>query len=208
MKILSHRGYWKTVKEKNTPAAFQRSFSMEFGTETDIRDFNQKLVISHDIATGMEMDLDSLLKLADSSKLPLTLALNIKADGLAPVLHQTLKNYPGLDCFVFDMSIPDMRGYFNYGIPVFTRMSEIEQTPAWINRAEGVWLDSFESEWFDASVIQNLLQQDKRVCIVSPELHQRNYLPLWESIKHLSNEPHLMLCTDNPEQASQYFQGQ
>jgi len=51
MKILSHRGYWKTVSEKNTPAAaFERSFSPRFGTETDIRDYAGGLVFPHDTA--------------------------------------------------------------------------------------------------------------------------------------------------------------
>ncbi|HDG1702299.1 TPA: hypothetical protein PFE33_004667, partial [Kluyvera ascorbata] len=36
--------------EKNTQTAFERSFSLGFGTETDIRDFGGELVISHDIA--------------------------------------------------------------------------------------------------------------------------------------------------------------
>ena len=49
MKILSHRGYWKTAEEKNTATAMHRSFSLGFGTETDVRDYNGKLVISHDI---------------------------------------------------------------------------------------------------------------------------------------------------------------
>ena len=34
MMILSHRGYWK---EKNLPIAFERSFSLGFGTETDYK---------------------------------------------------------------------------------------------------------------------------------------------------------------------------
>lgn len=50
MIVLSHRGYWKNSLEKNKFVAFERSFSMGFGTETDIRDFNGELVISHDIA--------------------------------------------------------------------------------------------------------------------------------------------------------------
>ncbi len=38
MIILSHRGYWKEVSEKNKPIAFERSFSLGLGTETYIRD--------------------------------------------------------------------------------------------------------------------------------------------------------------------------
>ncbi|MFG6652729.1 hypothetical protein ACGYN7_08905 [Campylobacter jejuni] len=38
MKILSHRGYWKNKQEKNSIAAFDRSFLNSYGLETDLRD--------------------------------------------------------------------------------------------------------------------------------------------------------------------------
>jgi len=39
MLVISHRGYWKELAEKNRPIAFERSFALGFGTETDIRDY-------------------------------------------------------------------------------------------------------------------------------------------------------------------------
>lgn len=208
MKILSHRGYWKAEAEKNTDAAFSHSFSLGFGTETDVRDFNGRLVISHDIATGTEIYFEKFLDLANlhNHSEPLTLALNVKADGLASLIGRTIEDYKDLDCFVFDMSVPDMRDYLNKGIPVFTRMSEVEQQPAWLERCEGIWLDGFESEWFTNTLIHDLLRRQKRVCIVSPELHRRGHLAFWKRIKPLADEPLLMLCTDFPEQALKFFQ--
>ncbi len=207
MKILSHRGYWKEKIEKNSVLAFERSFSLNFGTETDIRDFNQELIISHDIANGKEITLEKFLSLASSfHKIePLTLALNIKADGLAKLLADIIKHHPNLDCFVFDMSVPDTLSYFDLNIPVFTRMSEVEKKPVWLEQSQGVWLDSFEKEWFDTSTIKDLLAINKRVCIVSPELHGREYKKFWNTIKSLSNEKDLMLCTDYPEEAKVFF---
>ena len=38
MQILSHRGWWATPAEKNSLAAFERSFGADYGTETDLRD--------------------------------------------------------------------------------------------------------------------------------------------------------------------------
>jgi glycerophosphoryl diester phosphodiesterase len=208
MKILSHRGYWKAEAEKNTEMAFNNSFSLSFGTETDVRDFNGRLVISHDIATGTEIGFEKFMGLANlhTHSEPLTLALNVKADGLASLIGRAIKDYKNLDCFVFDMSVPDMRDYLNKGIPAFTRMSEVEQQPAWLDRCEGVWLDGFESEWFANSLIHDLLSIQKRVCIVSPELHRRDHLAFWKRIKPLADEPLLMLCTDFPEQALKFFQ--
>lgn len=211
MRILSHRGYWMNAEEKNTAFAFKRSFALGYGTETDIRDCKGELVISHDMPDGTEIHCDAFLALVAEERslqsAPLTLALNIKADGIAPALKHLLDRYPGLDGFAFDMSIPDMRSYFEAGVSVFSRMSEVEKQPVWLDLAAGVWLDSFYSEWYDNSMIENLLANGKRVCIVSPELHKRSHTSLWERIKPLAKEKALMLCTDFPEDATRFFFG-
>ena len=61
MQVISHRGYWKTAAEKNTATAFARSFEMGFGTETDVRDLNGLLVISHDMPQHPTMTLRQYL---------------------------------------------------------------------------------------------------------------------------------------------------
>ena len=207
MKIISHRGYWKSDIEKNKEVAFNRSFSLGFGTETDVRDFNGGLVISHDMANGTEISFENFLKLANAhiGSRPLTLALNIKSDGLASHISNAIELYKNLDCFVFDMSVPDMRDYLNQDIAVFTRISEVEQEPVWMDRCEGIWLDGFESDWYSNSFILDLLNQKKRVCIVSPELHKRRHMTFWNRIAPLVGEELLMLCTDFPEQAKVFF---
>ena len=130
MKIISHRGYWQDASEKNSIAAFHRSFALGFGTETDVRDCAGQLVISHDMPTGNELSFDAFLQLADNYKSPsrLTLALNIKSDGLVDPINEAVARYSGLDCFVFDMSIPDSRAYLESSLPVFMRMSEVENS--------------------------------------------------------------------------------
>lgn len=207
MKILSHRGYWKLPAEKNTLAAFTRSFRLGFGLETDIRDVSGKLVISHDVPQGDELPLDDFLELA-ASQPEITgcpLALNIKSDGLANLLAVALRPYAHLDCFVFDMAVPDMRGYFGSGIPVYTRLSEVEPQAPWLDLCKGVWLDCFESDWYSIDQVRQLLTQGKRVCIVSPELHGRAPEPAWEKLRAVASEPALMLCTDFPEAAQHFF---
>lgn len=208
MKIISHRGYWHSSSEKNSITAFNRSFSLGYGTETDVRDCCGDLYISHDMALGTEMRLDELLAIARTTVLgePLTLALNIKADGLAVALANQIRVNPDLDCFVFDMAVPDMRSYFQAGVPVFTRMSEVERVPVWLDQAAGVWLDSFGPEWYVADDIYALLDQGKRVCVVSAELHGRANQALWELLLPLSHLDSIILCTDMPEMASHYFQ--
>ena len=211
MEILSHRGYWKAAEEKNTVTAFRRSFSLGFGVELDVRDFGQELVISHDIPTGGELDFKNFLQLVNSESTAAgkeglsSIAINIKSDGLAYKIFEEIMMYPCLNCFAFDMSLPDMREYIRLGIPVFARLSEVEREAIWLDRSDGVWLDAFESEWYGSDLIEELLSSGKRVCIVSPELHQRDHMPLWERLTVLADESGLMLCTDFPEQAKDFF---
>ncbi len=203
MKILSHRGYWKDPAEKNRPEAFVRSFALGFGTETDVRDRDGALVIAHDMATQRDISLAELLPMVVPKHLPV--ALNIKADGLAEALVREVRVAGLADWFVFDMSIPDMRAYLALGAPVFTRLSEVERAPAYFAESAGVWLDSFVPEWYDAATIEGLLAQGKRVCVVSSELHKRPYEAQWEMLKTVSHHPALMLCTDLPELAEEFF---
>jgi hypothetical protein len=211
MKILSHRGYWLDPAEKNTSTSFERSFSLGFGTETDIRDAAGQLVISHDMPSGREQTLAQFLSCADRHHAPhrvTTLALNIKACGLAHEVSAHLSVHPQLDCFVFDMAIPDVRPYIQLDIPIFTRMSELEPNPLFLQQAAGVWLDALTTEWYDNTVILKLLDRNKRVCIVSPELHGRPHQKLWEMLHALPDYPgQIMLCTDQPVSASAFFSG-
>ena len=207
MKVISHRGFWIHKDEKNTHTAFSRSFEMGLGTETDVRDNNGKLVISHDVPIGIEDSFENFLLLLN--KYPnsngLSIALNIKSDGLAFKIASLLKkDYSGIDLFAFDMSIPDMLSYIKLGIPVFTRMSEIELDPVLLTKVDGVWLDSFYTDWFSYKHIEKLQSISKRICIVSPELHGRPYVDMWMKLKEM-NTSDLLLCTDKPVEALNFF---
>lgn len=207
MEIISHRGYWLDLNERNTPQAFRKSFSCGFGTETDIRDYCGDLVISHDIATSDSILMSDFLRIFNSYDSNNTLALNIKADGLQKKLKPLLEANRITDYFVFDMSIPDTLGYLNEGIPFFSRQSEYEPNPVFYKECSGVWLDCFEGIWFDIQLIENHLRSGKKIAIVSPELHKRNHLELWEFIREndIDSYKELILCTDIPEQAVNFF---
>ena len=209
MQILSHRGYWKRENEKNQVIAFERSFSLGFGTETDVRDYNGDLVISHDIASDSCMTIDSFFQLYNRYEKSIPLALNIKADGLQQKLRESLKKYNIKNYFVFDMSVPDTIGYLEKNINIFTRQSEYEREPALYNEAAGVWMDSFLNEWMEKEDIFQHLENGKKVCIVSPDLHKREHRSLWRKLSNMpiSNYIDIMLCTDYPEEAMEYFYG-
>lgn len=205
MQVISHRGYWKAAAEKNTEVAFARSFEMGFGTETDVRDLNGMLVISHDMPLHPAMSLRKYLAGLQvfDQKPGLIQALNIKSDGLAKELAVKMKN-----CiqpwFVFDMSVPDMIQHIRAGNPTFARMSEYEQLPTgFLGQIKGIWLDAFVSTWYSMDVVKSLLDQGLQVCIVSPELHGRaDPANLWNALRGLAEHENLILCTDLPEDAS------
>jgi hypothetical protein len=207
MLILSHRGYWKSPEEKNLRVAFERSFDLGFGTETDLRDAGGRIVISHDIPNGGEISFEEVLQIMSGRNLPL--ALNIKADGLVDIILETLAKYNHTNYFNFDMSIPDMVFQMKKNAVVFTGLSDILPTPVLLDKAAGVWLDCFNSDWYDANTVDDLIAAGKSVCIVSADLHKRNTDAQWEIIKNCKNlnSQNLMICTDYPEKAKEYFYG-
>ena len=124
MHILSDRRLWRTPSETNSIVAFCRSFSQGFGCETDIRDFNGQLVISHDIPQQGCLLLCDFLQLHARINSQLPLALNIKSDGLAGEIRQLLRFFKTENYFCFDMSVPDMQDYLSTGLQVYARISE------------------------------------------------------------------------------------
>lgn len=206
MQILSHRGYWKEFSsESNKKIAFERSFNLGFGTETDLRDVCGKIVISHDMPKGDEITFEEVLQIMDGRNLPL--ALNIKADGQSDEIICILEKYNHTNYFTFDMSIPDMVVQMTKKLNVFTGVSDILEKPVLLEKADGVWLDSFYSEWFSEDVVTGLLNKQKKICIVSADLHKRNVDEQWCKIKKFTclQDEKLLLCTNEPEKAVGYF---
>ena len=92
MIILAHRGYWKKLSERNTEEALKKAFSKGYGIESDIRDYDGKLVISHDPANKNCMAAEELFKELTKYDNKLCFAINIKADGLGEELSKGLRH--------------------------------------------------------------------------------------------------------------------
>ena len=208
MRILSHRGFWLEPSEKNTPGAFARSFRSGFGTETDIRDLDGGLVIAHDPPQRGAMTAEDMLTLHGAIGPALPLAINVKADGLQAMTAALFDRFRLSEAFVFDMSIPDMLQWLKIGVPVYTRLSDIEPEPLLADRCAGIWLDGFHSDWWDAATIERQLEAGRRVCIVSPDLHGRDHQPVWDRLATagLIATDDVMLCTDYPQAAKEFFE--
>jgi len=207
MKILAHRGHWKNPSDKNTPAALALALAGGFGLETDVRDALGELVVSHDPPRGGEMTLDELLTLCSRYPRCGPLALNIKSDGLQAGVRAALQRHGPLDAFVFDMAVPDALGYLSLGLATYTRCSEYERAPPFLALASGIWLDAFHSEWYDTTQVASWLDQDRPVCLVSPELHGRPHQALWSRLRSagLHQRSGLAICTDFPLDAKEAF---
>ena len=207
MEIISHRGYWKKLDEKNLPVSFFRSFQLGFGVETDIRDYKGELVISHDIPDSKSMLLTDFFEINKETNCDRKLALNIKADGLYCLVADKIGAFGITNYFVFDMSVPDTLDYAKKRLPFFSRQSEYEPVPILYNETSGIWLDAFNYEWYNDKTIKDHLEKGKSVAIVSSEIHNRDQLVLWDWIRktHLHKLSQLILCTDFPEEAVSFF---
>lgn len=208
MQLVAHRGLWSDRASRNTRDAFRRAWAAGYGIETDVRDLSGHLVISHDMPQGGEQPFEQFLDDYVAAGRVGTLALNIKADGLAASVQEACAKRGVNDYFCFDMSIPDAREYLQRGMPVFGRLSELEPPSPFTRACAGIWLDAFASIWFDARVLSDVLAEGRDVCVVSPELHGRDPQQLWSmllvEIARMTERGHstgaghgrVMLCTD------------
>jgi len=208
--ILAHRGVWTRPEERNTLAALTAALEAGYGIETDLRDLDGALVVAHDPARrAVAIPADRLFEVCAARPDHGLLALNIKADGLRPMLDAMLTAH-GIDrgrVFVFDMSVPDTLPFLSAAMPVYVRFSEYEDPAPLLDRAAGVWVDDFAGVTDPVAACQRFLAAGRRVALVSPELHGRAPEALWRRIQAacLHHDPGFALCTDIPDRARAIF---
>lgn len=206
IRLLAHRGLWRAKHEQNTPATLRQALESGYGLETDIRDCNGALVVSHDCPRETAPLLSSvwdIWKALASGDRPL--ALNVKADGMAPQFVDLVRGLPSEAVFFFDMSVPDMRPYLKLGLPIFTRHSDVEPQPAYYAQAHGVWLDALDGPWSMKDAIHRHLGQGKAVAVVSEELHGRPETAQWEMLRAFRDDRRVLLCTDRPRDFREFI---
>lgn len=208
MIILAHRGYWRKLSERNTEEALKKAFSKGYGIESDIRDYDGKLVISHDLANKNCMPAEELFKELAKYNNKLCFAINIKADGLGEELLKLLKGNNITNYFCFDMSVPQMIYYCENNFNVFARQSEYESEPLPLYKeSQGVWVDAFYNDiWVTEELISKHIKNGKKICLVSPELHSQPHLNFWKKLKSFNLDySKVILCTDVPDEANEFF---
>lgn len=209
IKILAHRGFWTSQIERNSENAIKNALAKGFGFESDIRDYCCKLVISHDIATEQSFDAAKIFELLATYNDEFCFAINIKSDGLKDLLLQLIEKFNIKNYFAFDMSVPQMIEYADAGLTFFTRQSEVEKNPVMYEKASGIWIDGFfGDDWITEKLLQAHLDCGKKICLVSPELHKREYVDFWKKISTFDLKwENVMLCTDKPDEAKDFFCG-
>ena len=205
MEIIAHRGFWLKPEEKNLFSSLVRALDQGYGIETDIRDKEGKLVISHDMPIGEQLYLEELFSYYHNNNCESCLALNIKSDGLAEELMSLITRFDIRNYFVFDMSVPDTLHYIKMQMNVYVRHSEVEVEPVLYDKTSGVWLDMFYDDWVTNKILNSHVSNNKGLCLVSPELHRRAFEPFWQKLRGFSGIDKLMLCTDYPDKAKDIF---
>ena len=208
LEILAHRGWWKRRDEQNEIVAFERAFEAGYGVETDVRDLNGVLVISHDMAQEGGLTLDQMLDIRRAFGRPGVLALNVKCDGLCAPLVEAISRSKVERYFVFDMSVPDTLPYLRAGAEFYTRRSEYEAGSPLDDKASGIWWDCFSGEG-EESLVSSALIERRPSAFVSPELHRRSHAEVWQAWKRAlvagDGAFPVQLCTDFPDVADVYF---
>ena len=208
MRILAHRGYWNKNISNNSPSAIRSALERGYGFETDIRDFDGRLVVSHDMANSLSQNVKEVFEWLYEFSDRYTFAINIKSDGLNKKLKYLIDKYNIQNYFTFDMSVPQMIDYKESRIRFFTRQSEVEPEPCMYSDADGVWIDGFWSnDWITEALLNKHIENGKEICLVSPELHKRdNYVLFWDRIKKYNIDlEKIMICTDYPDEANEYL---
>ena len=205
-RIVAHRGAWlKELLVPNSQEALLAALDAGFSIETDLRDHNGTVVVSHDPTTdGSVLTLRHFLAQASTVSLSrdLIFALNIKSDGLNSIMKDELRTLNGIPHFFFDMSTPELVKYTKAGLSVGLRWSEFETLAPQLSicsEPSALWVDGFDSDWWKTSELLELGSGKRVVVLVSPELHGRDPAQAWKKFAdEFRNNPNLYICTDYP----------
>lgn len=151
-----------TIEELN-------NIDKQFGVEIDLRDKNDKIILSHDPFKDGEY-FDRYLNYYKHK----IIILNIKSERIEkPIIDILNKNYIN-DYFFLDSSFPMIyllnKQYNNNNIAL--RYSEFESINTNLDKYyKYIWIDCFTKFPLNKEIYENI--KNKKICIVSPELQQQ-----------------------------------
>lgn len=168
-----------------------------YGIEVDLRDSNGKIIVTHDPFTdGIEFE-----KFLQNYKHKFII-LNIKSEGIEYEIRNILQKYNIRDYFFLDSSFPMIYKLANNGEKnIAIRLSEFENIQTVLNMAglvKWVWIDCFTKLVLNKEINKLLKLHNFNICLVSPELHNKNRTSEIEIYKKyiIDNNIYLdMICT-------------
>lgn len=140
-----------------------------YGVEVDIRTYGDRLVVHHDPCVEGEDFVEWLSGYRHG-----TLILNVKEEGLEPLILDLMERFGITDYFFLDQSFPFLVKWSKKGLrQAAVRVSEFESLETALTLAgkvDWVWVDHFSK--FPLSSNDAVLLQDAgfKLCLVSPEL--------------------------------------
>jgi hypothetical protein len=140
--------------------------------EVDLRDYNGRIVVTHDPLVDGENFSDWLNHFKHQ-----TLILNIKCEGIEWQVLDELKAHGIEDYFFLDSSFPMVHALAEKGEHrIALRLSEWEGLDTIVkmkNRIQWVWVDCFSNLILNADVYEQICDLGLKICLVSPELQGR-----------------------------------
>lgn len=185
MLIINHRV--NTIKKLiDTPE--------KFGVEVDIRAYKDKLVLHHEPFVEGE-NFEDFLKHYHHK----FIILNVKCEGIETEVIKLMDRYNIHDYFLLDVSFPFIIKLIEQGEKkIAVRFSEFESIETCLNlkgKADWVFIDNLTHLPVENNSFQKLKEKFK-LCIVSPELLNRNELE--KTKEKLKENPVDAVLTDNP----------
>ena len=169
----------------------------KFGIECDIREYNGKLILSHDPYVKGEIFLDFIKNYNHNF-----IIINIKTSGIANDILLILNQFNINNYFFLDLSIPEIILLSKKTNKIAIRLSEyepIENVILYKNLVKWVWVDCFNDLYIDNNMYKILRDNNFKICLVSPELQNHSCINILKFKKLLydSNIFVDMICTKN-----------
>jgi len=212
MKVINHRGQEIEWKKEGVIFGCQ---------EIDVRTYeDQTLVLAHSLDDLYRAPcIDWYLRhwSMNTRGTRDVLAINIKEDGLAPLIKEAVEELLPDQFFCFDMSQAEIPHYVSEGLPIATRCSYFG-----IDRPVGeyIWFDHYPEfdeppqallhDWKQYANDIGYEIEDYKVIAVSPELHDSVLIDqefrqnFWQFCKE---QGFWAICTNHSEEAEKFFNG-
>lgn len=181
------------------------SLPENLGVEFDLRDSNQKIVMTHDPFSTGELFEDYIKHVKSRF-----LIVNVKSEGVEQQALQLLKQNQIANYFFLDLSFPALvklsqQGEKNLSAR-FSKYEPVEYVKKMAPLVTWVWADFFEKEGISQDQIKLFHDLGLKVCLVSPELLKENSAsdikPYALSLQHEAPD---MVCTKRPDVWKEYF---